>query len=62
MKEWFKKNEKDICDGLDFLILGAATISGLYGDTGLAIAGIAVYLTSRRVSSVSKRKQKENNG
>jgi len=30
--------------GVDLLILGIATIEGIIGNTGLAIAGVAIYL------------------
>ena len=39
-------NKDKLLIATDFLVLGLATILGLVGNVGLAIAGIAVYLTS----------------
>ena len=38
-------NVGKIHDALDYIVLGVAIVSGLAGMPGLAIAGVAVYLT-----------------
>jgi len=37
--------ESKIKNAMKFLVLGTATLSGLVGMVGIAVAGIAIYLT-----------------
>ena len=41
-----KLNTDKIQVALDYTVLGVAVIAGLSGAAGLAIAGVAIYLTS----------------
>ena len=44
-----EKSVAKVIDICDYAVLGVAIIAGLLGNAGIAIAGVAIYLTGAKI-------------